>query len=184
MEAVACHLIEDWKGVVFVEEGPNGEQLKSEPAYNAENATKLLNMGDLGVSLWSFIRTESEKIQSDANQYRDDVVGKSQPSTPTPTNTRVSRTTKKQREALGVKLPDAPDYSYVANAILCAYNTIARSRRYEQGVPLALDISAINAYVEQYDLPVERYIFNDCIFTLDDMFLDEAHKKSRKNNSH
>ncbi len=48
MEAVACHLIEDWKGVVFVEEGPNGEQLKSEPAYNAENATKLLNMGDLG----------------------------------------------------------------------------------------------------------------------------------------
>ena len=86
----------------------------------------------------------------------------------------------KQREALGVKLPDAPDYSYVANAILCAYNTIARSRRYEQGVPLALDISAINAYVEQYDLPVERYIFNDCIFTLDDMFLDEAHKKSRK----
>jgi len=55
LEAVACHLIEDWKGVVFVEEGPNGEQLKSEPAYNAENATKLLNMGDLGVSLWSFI---------------------------------------------------------------------------------------------------------------------------------
>ncbi|WP_245127888.1 hypothetical protein [Acinetobacter baumannii] len=48
----------------------------------------------------------------------------------------------------------------------------------EQGVPLALDISSINAYVEQYDLPVERYIFNDCIFTLDDMFLDEAHKKA------
>ncbi|HAV5522664.1 MULTISPECIES: hypothetical protein [Acinetobacter calcoaceticus/baumannii complex] len=63
---------------------------------------------------------------------------------------------------------------------MSAYNTIARSRRYEQGVPLALDISAINAYVEQYDLPVERYIFNDCIFTLDDMFLDEAHKKEKK----
>ncbi|RSR89634.1 hypothetical protein EA664_08070 [Acinetobacter baumannii] len=61
---------------------------------------------------------------------------------------------------------------------MSAYNTIARSRRYEQGVPLALDISAINAYVEQYDLPVERYIFNDCIFKLDDMFLDEAHKKA------
>ena len=68
------------------------------------------------------------------------------------------------------KVLTKPDYSYVANAILTAYNTIARSRRYEQGVPLALDISAINAYVEQYDLPVERYIFNDCIFTLDDMF--------------
>jgi hypothetical protein len=135
-------------------------------------------MGDLGVSLWSFIRTESEKIQSEANQYRDDVVGKSQPLHLREQIRRAHGPRKKQREALGVKLPDAPDYSYVANAILSAYNTIARSRRYEQGVSLALDISAINAYVEQYDLPVERYIFNDCIFTLDDMFLDEAHKKA------
>lgn len=102
LEAVASHLIEDWKGVVFVEEGPNGEQLKSEPAYNAENATKLLNMGDLGVSLWSFIRTESEKIQSDANQYRDDVVGKSQPSTPSRASTQGSRTTKKSKEKRSV----------------------------------------------------------------------------------
>ncbi|WP_080648716.1 hypothetical protein [Acinetobacter lactucae] len=72
-----------------------------------------------------------------------------------------------------------PEYSYTANAILSAYNTIARSRRYEQGVPLAIDIAAINSYVEQYDLPVERFIFNDCIFTLDNLFLDEAHKKSK-----
>jgi hypothetical protein len=72
-----------------------------------------------------------------------------------------------------------PEYSYTANATLSAYNTIARSRRYEQGVPLALDIAAINAYVEQYDLPVERYIFNECIFTLDNLFLDEAHKKAK-----
>ncbi|HAI54727.1 MAG TPA: hypothetical protein DCM16_08445 [Acinetobacter nosocomialis] len=61
---------------------------------------------------------------------------------------------------------------------MCAYNTIARSRRYEQGVPLAIDIAAINSYVEQYDLPVERFIFNDCILTLDNLFLDEAHKKA------
>ncbi|EPN2069651.1 hypothetical protein [Acinetobacter baumannii] len=77
-------------------------------------------------------------------------------------------------------MPEPPEYSYVANAILSAYNTIARSRRYEQGVPLALDISAINAYVEQYDLPVERYIFNDCIFAIDNLFLDETVKKSGK----
>lgn len=44
---------------------------------------------------------------------------------------------------------------------------------------MALDISAINAYVEQYDLPGERYIFNECIFTLDNLFLDEAHKKAK-----
>ncbi|MFA2873434.1 hypothetical protein B4R72_01900 [Acinetobacter pittii] len=77
-------------------------------------------------------------------------------------------------------MPDPPEYSYTANAILSAYNTIARSRRYEQGVPLAIDIAAINPYVEQYDLPVERFIFNDCIFTLDNLFLDEAHRKASK----
>ncbi|MCE6627763.1 hypothetical protein KSA08_06360 [Acinetobacter pittii] len=81
LEAVASHLIEDWKGVVFVEEGPEGELVKTEPTFNGENAFKLLNMGDLGVSIWSFIRTESEKIQAEANQYRDDVVGKSSAST-------------------------------------------------------------------------------------------------------
>lgn len=98
LEAVACHLIEDWKGVVFVEEDPEGELVKTEPTFNGENAFKLLNMGDLGVSIWSFIRTESEKIQSEANKYRDDIVGKSQTSTPMRTNTRGSRTTKKSKE--------------------------------------------------------------------------------------
>ncbi|MEB6556520.1 hypothetical protein [Acinetobacter baumannii] len=33
------------------------------------------------LQLGSFIRTESEKIQAEANQYRDDVVGKSSAST-------------------------------------------------------------------------------------------------------
>ncbi|MBK0410104.1 hypothetical protein JEO87_06215 [Acinetobacter pittii] len=102
LEAVASHLIEDWKGVVFVEEGPEGEQIKTEPTFNGENAFKLLNMGDLGVSIWSFIRTESEKIQAEANKYRDDVVGKSQPSTPTRTSTRGSRTTKRSKEKRSV----------------------------------------------------------------------------------
>ncbi|MCE6007571.1 hypothetical protein [Acinetobacter soli] len=98
LEAAACHLIEDWKGVVFVEANSDDELIKTEPPYNAENATKLLNLGDLGISIWSFIRKESEKIQKEANQYRDDVVGKSQPSTPTPINSRDSRTTKKSKE--------------------------------------------------------------------------------------
>lgn len=96
--AAACHLIEDWKGVVFVEVNADDEQVKTEPPYNAENATKLLNMGDLGISIWSFIRKESEKMQKEADAYKDEVVGKSQPSTTTPTNSRASRTTKKSKE--------------------------------------------------------------------------------------
>ncbi|ENX48243.1 hypothetical protein F886_00044 [Acinetobacter sp. NIPH 542] len=98
LEAAACHLIEDWKGVVFVEVNADEEHVKTEPPYNAENATKLLNMGDLGISIWSFIRKESEKMQKEADAYKDEVVGKSQTSTTTPTSSRGSRTTKKSKE--------------------------------------------------------------------------------------
>lgn len=77
---------------------------------------------------------------------------------------------------------EAPPHSYTATNIISAYNTIARSRRYEQGIPLSLDIASINAFCEQYDLPVERWIFNDCIFALDNLFLEESHKKAEQRN--
>ncbi|HFE9867093.1 hypothetical protein PGJ97_06775 [Acinetobacter baumannii] len=70
-----------------------------------------------------------------------------------------------------------PEYSFTSHAILTAYNIISRSRRYEQGIPLSLDISAISAYCEQYELPVDRDILNDCIFAIDNLFLDESQKK-------
>ena len=81
---------------------------------------------------------------------------------------------------MGIKLPDPPAYPYTANALIEAYNTIARSRRYEQGTPLALSIADLNAYCEQYELPVERCIFNAVIFDLDNRFIDEAYKKMSK----
>ena len=40
LEAAACHLVADWKGVVFVEDGK-----EIEPECTPENATKLFNMG-------------------------------------------------------------------------------------------------------------------------------------------
>ena len=64
LEAAACHLIEDWKGVVFEEENAEKEIVVTEPEYSPENATKLLNMGDIGVSIWLYIRQEAETIQS------------------------------------------------------------------------------------------------------------------------
>ncbi|MFX6372858.1 hypothetical protein ABTF96_01240 [Acinetobacter baumannii] len=73
-----------------------------------------------------------------------------------------------------------PEYSFTANAILSAYNVISRSRRYEQGIPLALDIAAISAYCDHYELPVKRDIFNDCIFAMDNIFLDDSHKKMKR----
>ncbi len=44
-------------------------------------------------------------------------------------------------------------------------------------MPLSIDQQAINVYAEHNDLPVGPHIFNDCIFALDDLFLEEAYKK-------
>ncbi|HFF4771617.1 hypothetical protein, partial [Acinetobacter baumannii] len=88
-----------------------------------------------------------------------------------------------QIKFLGGRIPDPPEYSYAADSILSAFSTIARSRRYEQGIPLSLDQQAINVYAEHNDLPVAAHIFNDCIFALDNLFLDEAHKKINSKSS-
>lgn len=65
----------------------------------------------------------------------------------------------------------------MADSILAAFSTIIRSRRYEQSVPLSLDQQAINVYAEHNDLPVAAHIFNDCIFALDNLFIEEVHKR-------
>lgn len=78
LEAAACHLVADWKGVVFVE---NGKEM--EPECTPENATKLFNMGDIGVAIWAFVKAQADQIQTEANSYRDEVLGKSENSTDT-----------------------------------------------------------------------------------------------------
>ncbi|MDM1760701.1 MULTISPECIES: hypothetical protein [Acinetobacter] len=94
MEAVACHLIEDWEGIEFEE----GEVVKEQP-YSEENATKLFHMGDLGWQIWGFVKSEAEKIQKEANQIKEDTLGKSEDCTTTkPSNgarKRVAKSTKK-----------------------------------------------------------------------------------------
>ena len=77
---------------------------------------------------------------------------------------------------MGLEIPEPPEYSYTANAILSAYNTIARARKYEQGVPLALGATEINAYLELFDVPCELHILVECVFALDNKHLDKAHK--------
>ncbi|MDH2638209.1 hypothetical protein QDR35_06310 [Acinetobacter baumannii] len=92
LEAAACHLIEDWKGVIFEEMKDGGEVIETEPEYSPENATKLLNMGDIGISIWLYVKQEAEDIQKEADAFRNEVVGKSQPST-----TGANSTQKKKR---------------------------------------------------------------------------------------
>lgn len=80
-EAAACHLIEDWKGVVFEELNDEDEVITFEPNYTPENATKLINMGDLGVAIWLFVKLEAEKMQKEVDDYKNGVLGKSSSST-------------------------------------------------------------------------------------------------------
>ena len=77
---------------------------------------------------------------------------------------------------MGIEIPKPPEYSYIASALLKAYNTIARARKYEQGVPLALGATDIGAYLELFDVPCELHIFTECVFALDNKHLDKAHK--------
>ncbi|PJG67833.1 hypothetical protein [Acinetobacter seifertii] len=92
LEAAACHLIEDWKGVVFEEKIESGEVVETEPEYSPENATKLLNMGDIGILIWLYVKQEAEDIQKEADAYKDEIVGKSSNST-----TGASSTQKKKQ---------------------------------------------------------------------------------------
>ena len=96
LEAAACHLVADWKGVVLVE---NDKEF--EPEYSPENATKLFNMGDIGVAIWAFVKAQSDQIQAEANSYRDEVLGKSENSTNTsnsPVKKKRASTTKSSEQ--------------------------------------------------------------------------------------
>jgi len=61
--------------------------------------------------------------------------------------------------------------------LLDAYNTIARSRRYENGIPLTLSSRDIADYLELNELPCAMEIFKSAIFMIDNKFIDESYKK-------
>lgn len=76
-DAVAVHLIEDWKGIDF-EEVINGEIVKREVPFTTENAKNALRNGDNGAIIWMFVKQESEKMQAEADREKLDILGKSE----------------------------------------------------------------------------------------------------------
>ncbi|HFE9653362.1 hypothetical protein OHW45_06275 [Acinetobacter baumannii] len=96
MDACAAHLIEDWKGVVFAEI-IDGKTVESEKPYTPENASKLLNMGDIGIQIWLFIKEQAQKIQEEADQDKALILGKSSSSTNTKKRMRRKRRTKSNK---------------------------------------------------------------------------------------
>lgn len=77
LDAAACHLIEDWKGIAV----PDAKGEPKDFIYTTENAKKLLNEGDIGPIIWLFVKSNAEEIQREADGIKAEVLGKSENST-------------------------------------------------------------------------------------------------------
>ncbi|MEG8988092.1 hypothetical protein VPJ55_19150, partial [Acinetobacter baumannii] len=62
-----------------------------------ENASKLLNLGDIGISIWLFIKEQAQKIQEDADKDKALILGKSSSSISTKRPMRQKRRTKSNK---------------------------------------------------------------------------------------
>ncbi|EMN1777831.1 hypothetical protein [Acinetobacter baumannii] len=89
---VGKYLVLDWKDI------------PSKLEYSPDNAADLMAYGsteddpEYGIRLSTWVLNQAQRIQISADKEKIAVLGKSQPSTITPTNSRASRTTKKSKE--------------------------------------------------------------------------------------
>ncbi|MDC5145001.1 hypothetical protein OHW32_17740 [Acinetobacter baumannii] len=92
--AVGVFLVNDWKGI----ELSDGSVLE----YTRENVEKIFCKSAQKTQLIDFVIQEATRIQTESLKAANALLGKSQPSTTTPTNSRASRTTKKSKEKRSV----------------------------------------------------------------------------------
>lgn len=74
-DAVAVHLLEDWKGVEF-EEVINGKIVKREIPFTTDKAKEALRFGDNGAVIWLFIKNQSEQMQLESDSEKLEILGK------------------------------------------------------------------------------------------------------------
>ncbi|MCJ0773015.1 hypothetical protein MNL33_16125 [Acinetobacter baumannii] len=77
----------------------DGKTIESEKPYTPENASKLLNLGDIGISIWLFIKEQAQKIQEDADKDKALILGKSSSSISTKRPIRQKRRTKSNKSS-------------------------------------------------------------------------------------
>lgn len=83
---------------------------------------------------------------------------------------------------LGVKVKPGPKFCFESFSILSAYRIIERSRKPSANGVVPLDVRAILDYSDIYGLPLEKELFTDCIFAIDDEYLKSVAReiKNRK----
>lgn len=76
-QVVGEYLIEDWQNIAIEKDG-----VIKEIPYSKDAAFELMSFGgDTGLALWDFVIQSARKIQADADNYKEEVLGKSEAST-------------------------------------------------------------------------------------------------------
>lgn len=76
-QVVGEYLIEDWQNIAIEKDG-----IVKDIPYSKDAAFELMSFGgDAGLSLWDFVIQSARKIQEDADNYKEEVMGKSEVST-------------------------------------------------------------------------------------------------------
>jgi hypothetical protein len=93
----------------------------------------------------------------------------------------MSEIEKEQRKALGIKQVNKPEYFPLSLYTLSAFRVMERSRNYmsvgDQLVPRPLTIENVLDYIEVYDTPCELWLFLECLFALDNIYIEDWGKK-------
>lgn len=95
----------------------------------------------------------------------------------------MSEIEKEQRKALGIKQVKQPEYFPLSLYTLSAFRVLERSRSYisvgDQLVPRPLNTENVLNYLEIYDSPCELWLFLECLFALDNIYIEDwSNKKS------
>lgn len=89
-DAVACHLIADWEGIEIVIDGK-----ATQPPYTPEAGMLVLsNESTKGAELWLWVISQAERIQEEQDEFKNEILGKSESSTTTSADTQDSASTK------------------------------------------------------------------------------------------
>lgn len=82
---------------------------------------------------------------------------------------------------MGFKPADEPEIDELTGLILSAYSVISRGRQYAgmAASPLPLSLNDIDKYLRSRPIQINRELFEQAIFALDDVYREEVMKNEK-----
>ncbi|WP_241646876.1 hypothetical protein [Rosenbergiella metrosideri] len=83
---------------------------------------------------------------------------------------------------MGFKPADEPEIDELTGLILSAYSVISRGRQYAgmAASPLPLSLNDIDTYLRSRPVQINRELFEQAIFALDDVYREEVMKSDEE----